>query len=87
MSVGCSLGCTECDGGQNGHGGTNPNSKDRCSSGTKPWKVNDPLLRTFNRNCTGDCIGTDADWTKFVRVKRSSTLHLESVAVRTRGVS
>ena len=30
MSVGCSLGCTECDGGQDGHGGTNPN---RCARG------------------------------------------------------
>jgi hypothetical protein len=65
MSVGCSLGCAECDGGQNGHGGTNPNLKDRCNSGTKPWKVNNPLHRTFNRNCTGSCIGTDEDWTKF----------------------
>jgi hypothetical protein len=22
-------------------------------------------FRTFNRNCTGECIGTDKDWTKF----------------------
>jgi hypothetical protein len=46
MSVGCSLGCKECDGGQNGHGGTNPNSKDRCNSSFKAL-VNDPLQRTF----------------------------------------
>ena len=65
MSVGCSLGCKECDGGQDGHGGTNPNSKDRCASGLKPWKNNDPMKRTFNRNCTGSCIGSDEDWTRF----------------------
>ena len=52
MSVGCSLGCAECDGGQNGHGGTNPNARDRCNSGKQPWLVNNPLHRTFNRECT-----------------------------------
>ena len=25
----------------------------------------DPLSRTFNRNCTGDCVGSDKDWTRF----------------------
>ena len=49
MSVGCSLGCESCDGGQNGHGGTNPNSKDRCGMGKGKATNNDPLHRTFNR--------------------------------------
>ena len=67
MSVGCSLGCKECDGGTiNGKSvGTNPNGLDRCSSGLKPWKNNDPLKRTFNRNCSGACIGTEHDFTKY----------------------
>jgi len=64
MSVGCSIGCKECDGGQGGHGGTNPNSQDRCNSGMRAT-VNNPLHRTFNRNCTADCVGTAADWTRF----------------------
>ena len=67
MSVGCSLGCKECDGGTiNGKSvGTNPNGMDRCSSGLKPWTNNDPMTRTFNRNCTGSCIGSEHDFTKF----------------------
>jgi hypothetical protein len=73
MSVGCSLGCAVCDGGQNGKGGTNPNSKDRCGKGEGLATNNNPLHRTFNRNCTGDCIGSDkafpgapyGDWTRF----------------------
>eukprot|EP00656_Telonema_subtile_P055338 TRINITY_DN8524_c0_g1_i1.p1 TRINITY_DN8524_c0_g1~~TRINITY_DN8524_c0_g1_i1.p1 ORF type:complete len:368 (+),score=53.53 TRINITY_DN8524_c0_g1_i1:157-1260(+) len=66
MSVGCSIGCKECDGGIiNGTStGANPNSLDRCGSGMKPT-VNDPLHRTFNRECTGSCIGSADDWTKF----------------------
>jgi hypothetical protein len=67
MSVGCSLGCAECDGGTiNGKSvGTNPNGIDRCSSGFRGWTNNDPLTRTFNRNCSGDCIGTEHDFTKY----------------------
>jgi hypothetical protein len=67
MSVGCSLGCAECDGGtiNNKSVGTNPNGIDRCSSGKKPWTNNDPLKRTFNRNCTGACIGSEHDFTKY----------------------
>ena len=63
MSVGCSIGCKECDGGQDGKGATNPNSKDRCGSGMKPTN-NDPLHRTFNRNCTGECVGSALDYTQ-----------------------
>jgi hypothetical protein len=62
MSVGCSIGCKECDGGSKGS--TNPNSKDRCGSGAKPT-VNNPLHRTFNRNCTGSCVGSVDDFTRF----------------------
>ena len=67
MSVGCSLGCTECDGGTiNGKSvGTNPNGIDRCSSGFKGWTNNDPMKRTFNRNCSGSCIGSEHDFTKY----------------------
>ena len=64
MSVGCSIGCKECDGGQGGHGGTNPNGKDRCGSGMQSTN-NDPLHRTFNRACTGSCVGTADDYTRF----------------------
>ena len=66
MSVGCSIGCATCDGGTiNGTSvGTNPNGIDRCQGGAKPTN-NDPLHRTFNRNCTGDCIGSRDDFTKF----------------------
>lgn len=63
MSVGCSIGCKECDGGQEGKGVTNPNSKDRCGSGMKPTN-NDPSHRSFNRNCTGDCVGSALDYTQ-----------------------
>jgi hypothetical protein len=66
MSVGCSIGCKECDGGviNNQSVGANPNSIDRCGSGMKAT-VNDPLLRTTNRECVGDCVGSDKDWTRF----------------------
>lgn len=66
MSVGCSIGCKECDGGMinNKSVGTNPNHQDRCNSG-KASTINDPLHRTYNRNCTGSCIGSAQDWTKF----------------------
>jgi hypothetical protein len=66
MSVGCSIGCKTCDGGTiDGKSvGTNPNAIDRCKGGAQPTN-NDPLHRTFNRNCTGDCIGSHDDFTKF----------------------
>jgi hypothetical protein len=38
---------------------------DRCSSGFKGWTNNDPAKRTFNRNCTGACVGTEHDFTKY----------------------
>lgn len=38
--------------------------KDRCGSGKKATN-NNPLHRTFNRNCTGACIGSVDDYTKF----------------------
>jgi hypothetical protein len=65
MSVGCSIGCKECDGGtiNNKSVGANPNLLDRCGSGMKST-INDPLLRTTNRECVGDCIGSKDDWTK-----------------------
>ena len=59
MSVGCSIGCKECDGGDQGT--TNPNRKDRCGSGMKSTN-NDPKHRTVNRAAQA---GSDADWTKF----------------------
>lgn len=66
MSVGCSIGCKECDGGTIGgkSAGANPNGIDRCGGGAKPTN-NDPLHRTFNRNCTGSCLGSADDFTKF----------------------
>ena len=65
MSVGCSIGCKECDGGviNNKSVGANPNIIDRCGSGMKAT-VNDPLLRTTNRECVGDCVGSEKDWTR-----------------------
>ena len=59
MSVGCSIGCKECDGGDAGP--TNPNRHDRCGGGMKATN-NDPATRTVNRNAVA---GSDADWTKF----------------------
>ena len=59
MSVGCSLGCQECDGG--GKGSTNPNKIDRCGSGAKAT-LNDPKYRTINKFAEA---GTADDWTKF----------------------
>ena len=49
FSVGCTIGCKECDGGD--QGGANPNTKDRCGKGMKPTN-NDPYFRTYNRNVT-----------------------------------
>ena len=43
FSVGCTIGCAECDGGTKG--GSNPNRKDRCGSGMKAT-INDPMFRT-----------------------------------------
>ena len=66
MSVGCTIGCEECDGGAAGV--TNPGNKDRCNSGAKAT-LNDPLLRTMNRQAVA---GSPEDWTKYnpVRGKR-----------------
>jgi hypothetical protein len=66
-ACGCQSVAAECDGGTiNGKSvGTNPNGIDRCSSGFRGWTNNDPLTRTFNRNCSGDCIGTEHDFTKY----------------------
>lgn len=59
MSVGCTIGCKECDGGDKG--GANPNGKDRCGSGMKAT-INDPKYRTLNRDVTA---GSPEDWTRF----------------------
>ena len=59
FSVGCTIGCKECDGGDKGP--ANPNKLDRCGSGMNAT-VNDPKHRTVNR---GAPAGSDADWTKF----------------------
>eukprot|EP00316_Scyphosphaera_apsteinii_P021200 CAMPEP_0119311268 /NCGR_PEP_ID=MMETSP1333-20130426/22013_1 /TAXON_ID=418940 /ORGANISM="Scyphosphaera apsteinii, Strain RCC1455" /LENGTH=362 /DNA_ID=CAMNT_0007315613 /DNA_START=66 /DNA_END=1154 /DNA_ORIENTATION=+ len=59
MSVGCTIGCKECDGGSKG--GANPNGKDRCGSGMNAT-INDPKYRTLNRNVTA---GSAEDWTRF----------------------
>ena len=55
FSVGCGIGCDECDGGA-----ANPNANDRCHNGMKPT-VNNPLHRTYNR---GAKAGSAEDWTK-----------------------
>ena len=55
FSVGCGIGCPECDGLN-----ANPNGKDRCNNGMKPT-INNPLHRTYNRAAKA---GSDADWTK-----------------------
>lgn len=59
MSVGCTIGCKECDGGDKG--GTNPNGVDRCGSGMVATN-NLAQHRTMNRNAEP---GSDADWTRF----------------------
>ena len=59
FSVGCSIGCKECDGGA--AGGANPNMIDRCGSG-KQATINDPSQRTINRDAEA---GSAADWTRF----------------------
>ena len=59
FSVGCTIGCKECDGGD--RGSSNPNKKDRCGGGMKATN-NDPMHRTLNRAAEA---GSDADWTKF----------------------
>jgi hypothetical protein len=59
FSVGCSIGCKECDGGEGGF--ANPNIKDRCGSGKKAT-VNDPLYRTINRDAEAF---SEDDWTRF----------------------
>lgn len=59
FSVGCTIGCKECDGGAKG--GSNPNTKDRCGSGMKAT-INDPHLRTINRDAVAF---SDDDWTRW----------------------
>merc|ERR1719401_599147 len=59
FSVGCTIGCTECDGGDEGP--ANPNRKDRCGSGMKAT-INNPKHRTLNRDVKA---GSEEDWTKF----------------------
>jgi hypothetical protein len=59
MSVGCSIGCKECDGGA--QGGTNPSSKDRCNSGAKAT-INKEHHRTINREAEA---GSAADWSRW----------------------
>lgn len=59
FSVGCSIGCKECDGGDAGT--ANPGTTDRCDSGMKAT-INDPLHRTINRDAVA---GSKEDWTKF----------------------
>ena len=59
FSVGCSIGCKECDGGDNGS--ANPNQKDRCGSSAKAT-INDSSQRTINRDAVA---GSDADWTRW----------------------
>lgn len=62
MSVGCSIGCKECDGGDpTVKSPPNPNNLDRCNSGMKAT-LNAPHLRTMNPDIPA---GSDADWTKF----------------------
>lgn len=58
--MGCTLGCSECDGGSKG--GSNPNRHDRCGNGTGKATINDPMYRTVNRQAVA---GSDEDWTKF----------------------
>ena len=60
FSVGCTLGCKECDGGSKG--GSNPNRHDRCGAGENKATINDPKFRTVNREAPA---GSDDDWTKY----------------------
>lgn len=59
MSVGCSIGCKECDGGD--AGSTNPNKHDRCGAGMKATN-NDMRSRAINRNVEAF---SEGDWTRF----------------------
>ena len=59
FSVGCTIGCKECDGGDKGP--ANPNKVDRCGSGMKATN-NDPRSRTLNRDVEA---GSEEDWTRF----------------------
>ena len=80
MSVGCSIGCKECDGGA--QGGTNPSSKDRCKSGANAT-INEPLHRTINREAEA---GSDADWSRWNpwRAPGTAREHRPSLAVSSR---
>ena len=59
FSVGCTIGCAECDGGSKG--GSNPNRADRCGRGMKATN-NDPAFRTINRDVEAF---SAEDWTRF----------------------
>ena len=59
FSVGCSIGCETCDGGDKG--GANPNIKDRCGSGKKATITN-PLHRTVNRDAVAF---SKEDWSQW----------------------
>merc|ERR1719454_2390252 len=54
MSVGCTIGCKECDGGEGVP--ASPNGVDRCGSNMTAT-LNDPKHRTINRNAEA---GSDA---------------------------
>jgi len=59
FSVGCTIGCSECDGGS--EGGANPNFKDRCGSNMTAT-LNHPKYRTLNRHVAA---GSAEDWTRW----------------------
>jgi len=59
FSVGCSIGCKACDGGD--QGGANPNVKDRCGGGMKAT-ITEPHQRTINRDAVAF---SEDDWTRF----------------------
>lgn len=63
MSVGCSIGCKNCDGGSIAGKpvSTNPNNKDRCGSGKRATII-DPKYRTVNRHAIAN---SPEDWTRY----------------------
>ena len=59
FASGCTVGCAACDGNGRRNG-------DACRCGQCAAPVlNRPEWRTGNRGCTGACIGTDKDWTRY----------------------
>ena len=69
FSVGCSIGCDSCDGGDKGT--ANPSSTDRCPGVNPDSKMatnNERLHRTINRDAPA---GSASDWTRCVRSVRS----------------